>query len=101
MFVWRMLIEKYRESQIELHCVFEDLKKAYDRLLREELSMCMRRFGVTEKYVRLVQDIYDSRMTMVRFTVGVTDGFKVDGGLHQGSGLSPFLFSCRDGQTDR
>ena len=37
MFVWRMLIEKYRESQIELHCVFEDLKKAYDRLLREEL----------------------------------------------------------------
>ena len=26
-----MLIEKYREGQRELHCVFVDLKKAYDR----------------------------------------------------------------------
>ena len=37
MFALRMLMEKYRKIERELHCVFEDLKKAYDRVLREEL----------------------------------------------------------------
>ena len=32
MFVLRMLMEKYREGQRELHCVFVDLEKAYDRV---------------------------------------------------------------------
>uniref|UniRef100_A0A8C4TH04 Tripartite motif-containing protein 16-like n=1 Tax=Erpetoichthys calabaricus TaxID=27687 RepID=A0A8C4TH04_ERPCA len=32
MFALRMLMEKFREGQKELHCVFVDLKKAYDRV---------------------------------------------------------------------
>ena len=40
---------------------------------REELWFCMRESGVAEKYVRLVQDKYESNMTVVRCTVGVTD----------------------------
>lgn len=35
-FALRLLVEKYRECQRELHCVFVDLEKAYDRVLREE-----------------------------------------------------------------
>ncbi|KAK3564062.1 hypothetical protein QTP86_007526 [Hemibagrus guttatus] len=34
-----------------------DLEKAYDRVPREELWYCMRKSGVAEKYVRVVQDM--------------------------------------------
>ena len=54
MFALRMLMEKYREGQRELHCVFVDLEKAYDRVLREELWYCMKKSGIVKKYVRLV-----------------------------------------------
>ena len=37
MFALRMLMEKYREGQRELHCVFVDLEKAYNRVPQEEL----------------------------------------------------------------
>ena len=43
--------------------------------------------------VIVVQDIYESCKTVVRCAVGVTEEFKVEVGLHQGSALSPFLFA--------
>ncbi|KAK3575415.1 hypothetical protein QTP86_026242 [Hemibagrus guttatus] len=92
-FALRILMEKYRDGQKELHCVFVDLEKAYDRVPREELWYCMRKSGVAEKYVRVVQDMYERSRTVVRCAVGQTEEFKVKVGLHQGSALSPFLFA--------
>ncbi|KAK3537128.1 hypothetical protein QTP70_002141 [Hemibagrus guttatus] len=92
-FALRILMEKYRDGQRELHCVFVDLEKAYDRVPREELWYCMRKSGVAEKYVRVVQDIYERSRTVVRCAVGQTEEFNVEVGLHQGSALSPFLFA--------
>ncbi|KAK3506727.1 hypothetical protein QTP70_018270 [Hemibagrus guttatus] len=92
-FALRILMEKYRHGQRELHCVFVDLEKAYDRVRREELWYCMRKSGVAEKYVRVVQDMYERSRTVVRCAVGQTEEFKVEVGLHQGSALSPFLFA--------
>ncbi|KAL7844615.1 hypothetical protein SRHO_G00231540 [Serrasalmus rhombeus] len=76
-FALRVLVEKYREDQKELHFVFVDLEKAYDMVPREELWYCMRKSGVAEKYVRVVQDMYEDSETVVRCAVGVTNGFKV------------------------
>ena len=73
--------------------MFIDLEKVYDRVPREELWYCMRKSGVAEKYVRLVQDMYRNSVTAVRSAAGVTKGFTVKVGLHQGSALSPFLFA--------
>ncbi|KAK3539306.1 hypothetical protein QTP86_034176, partial [Hemibagrus guttatus] len=59
----------------------------------EELWYCMRKSGVAEKYVRVVQDMYERSRTVVRCAVGQTEEFNVEVGLHQGSALSPFLFA--------
>ncbi|KAK3520628.1 hypothetical protein QTP70_029397 [Hemibagrus guttatus] len=104
-FALRILMEKYRDGQRELHCVFVDLEKAYDRVPKEALWYCMRKSGVAEKYVRVVQDMYERSRTVVRCAVGQTEELKVEVGLHQGSALSPFLFAMgmdrvvRGGQT--
>lgn len=41
-------------------------KKAYDRVPRGELRYCMRESRVTEKYVRLMHDMYASASDMAR-----------------------------------
>ncbi|KAK3560533.1 hypothetical protein QTP86_010890 [Hemibagrus guttatus] len=53
----------------------------------------MRKSGVAEKYVRVVQYMYERSRTVVRCAVGQTVEFKVEVRLHQGSALSPFLFA--------
>ncbi|KAK3559241.1 hypothetical protein QTP86_008352 [Hemibagrus guttatus] len=92
--VWKCLGEAAVEFLTSLfNRVLENLEKAYDRVPREELWYCMRKSGVAEKYVRVVQDMYERSRTVVRCAVGQTEEFKVEVGLHQGSALSLFLFA--------
>ena len=72
-FALRMLMEKYRKNQRELHCVFVDLEKTYNRVSQEELWCYMRKSGILEKYVQLVQDMYEESETVVRCAVGTTE----------------------------
>ena len=75
---------------------FVDLEKAYDRVTRDLVYWSLRRRGVPEKLVRLVEATYRGASTVVRTTHGRTDEFPIKVGLHQGSGLSPFLFIVLD-----
>ena len=88
----RMLLEKWTEGQIAVHCAFIDLEKAYDRVPREELWECLRLAETSECYIKIIQDMYDGATTTVRSAAGLTKEFKLGVGLHQGSALSPFLF---------
>ena len=40
-FALRMVVEKYREGQRELHCVFVEFEKVYDKVPREELRLML------------------------------------------------------------
>ena len=45
------------------------------------------------EYTRVIRDMYEGVRTRVRTVIGDTEDFPIDIGLHQGSALSPFLFT--------
>ena len=92
-FALRQLMEKYREGRKDLHCMFIDLEKAYNRVPRQEIWNCLKLKDAEEKYIRLIQDMYKNCKTRVRCAVGTTTDFFAKVGLRQGLALSPFLFA--------
>ena len=52
----------------------------------------MRKLGIEEWLVRVVQSMYENVSSRVRVGDGYSDAFEVKVGVHQGSVLSPLLF---------
>jgi hypothetical protein len=92
-FLIRHVMERYREQKKDLHMVFIDLEKAYDKIPRNVMWWALDRHKVPTKYVALIKDMYNNVMTRVRTSDGDTDDFPIKIGLHQGSALSPYLFA--------
>ena len=91
-FIVRQLQEKYMAVKKNLYFAFVDLEKAFDRVPRKVIWWSMRKLGVDEWVVRLVQGMYANARSRVRVGDGFSDEFEVKVGVHQGSVLSPLLF---------
>jgi hypothetical protein len=89
----RQVMEHYRGQKKDLHMVFIDLEKAYDKVPREVLWWTMAKKRIPCKYIEIIKDMYDGVSTSVRTSVGKTEAFPITIGVHQGSALSPFLFA--------
>ena len=91
-FILRQMQEKYVGSNRRLYMAFVDLEKAFDRVPREVLWWAMRKVGVEEPLIKLVQSMYTNARSRVRVDDTYSDDFSVKVGVHQGSVLSPLLF---------
>ena len=91
-FILKQTIQKHREEQNNIRVKFIDLEKAYDSIPRVEIWRSSRERHVPEKYIRLVQDMYQGCKTVVRSATGESNSFRVEVGLHQGSALSTYMF---------
>ena len=91
-FILRQLQEKHLAINKPLYFGFIDLEKAFDRVPREVLWWAMRKVGVEEWMVRVIQHMYQNACSKVRVGNTYSDAFSVKVGVHQGSVLSPLLF---------
>jgi hypothetical protein len=86
-------MERYREQKKDLHMVFIDLEKVYDKVPRNVMCWALERHKVPTKYITLIKDMYKDVVTCVRTYGGDTSDFLIKIGLQQKSALSPYLFA--------
>ena len=91
-FILRQLQEKHMAANKPLYMAFVDLEKAFDRVPRNVIWWAMRKLGIEEWLVKVVQSMYENVSSRVRVGKGYSDAFGVKVGVHQGSVLSPLLF---------
>ena len=75
-----------------LYMAFVDLEKAFDGVPQDVIWWAIRKLGIVEWLVRLVQSMYKDVRSRVRVGDGYSEEFGVGVGVHQGSVLSPLLF---------
>jgi len=71
----KRLIELYRDRKKDLHLVFIDLEKAYDKISCEILWECLEKKQVSVVYSRAIKDMYERVKTSVRTSTGDTKYF--------------------------
>jgi hypothetical protein len=58
-------MERYREQKKDLHIVFTELDKAYDKVSSNIMWWVLQKHKVSIKYIILIKDMYDNVMTSV------------------------------------
>jgi hypothetical protein len=92
-FIVRQIQEKFLAKKKELWMAFVDLEKAFDRVPREVVWWALRQVGVDEWIVNVIKAMYEGATTAVKCNNGESKEFEVKVGVHQGSVLSPLLFT--------
>ncbi|CAH1276986.1 Hypp9448 [Branchiostoma lanceolatum] len=89
----RILIEKARESNVNLYMAFIDYKKAFDSVRHKTLWKVMERMGVSNYIVNSLRQLYRHQQAAVRVGEELTDWFEVTKGMRQGCLVSPICFN--------
>lgn len=76
-FLLRQLMERYREQKKDLHMVFIDLEKAYDKIPWPVMWWALEKHNVPTKYISLIKDMYTNVVTSVRAGNSKTDSFPI------------------------
>jgi Reverse transcriptase (RNA-dependent DNA polymerase) len=92
--MWKEMTTHIRKvAREDLHMIFIDLEKTYDKISRNIMWWALKRKLVPTKYVTLIKDMYTNIVTCVRTCDGESNIFSIKIGLHQGSALSPYIFT--------
>eukprot|EP00794_Sanderia_malayensis_P009660 gene9660-biopygen7980 len=89
----RILGEKYRNHQMELHHNFIDFKKAFDRVWREALWLVMEKHKIGAGLVTVIESLYNNNSNAVLTSNSELEWFQTTVGVRQGCVLSPCLFN--------
>jgi hypothetical protein len=81
-FLIRQFMERCREQKKNLHMIFINLEKAYDKVPRNIMWWALQKHKVSSKYIILIKDMYDNVVTSVQTSDGDTNDFLINIRLH-------------------
>ena len=87
------IIEKAREFQKNIYFCFIDFAKAIDCVNDNKLWKILKKIGTSDHLTHLLRNLYEGQEETVRSEYGTMDWCQIGKGVHQGSILSPCLFS--------
>ncbi|CAM4977713.1 unnamed protein product [Rotaria socialis] len=88
----RLLAEKAKRNGKKLYNCFIDFQKAFDTIKHKIIWAVLRSYGVENKLVILLQQIYEKPQSAVRIGTDIGEWFQTSLGTRQGDPLSPLLF---------
>ena len=92
--VVRHLIDMANSSQSgTLHCIFVDLRKAFDTVHRRGLWTTLEHQGVPPKLLAVLRALHDGMSARVRVGGALSDPFPVREGVRQGCLVAPALLN--------
>jgi hypothetical protein len=80
-FLIRQLMKRHREQK-DLHIIFIDLEKAYNKVPRNIMWWVLEKKRVSTKYVIFIKDMYTNVVTCVRACNSESDTFSIKIRLH-------------------
>ena len=95
LFVLKTLIMKYIvRNKTKIYACFVDLRKAFDTVWHKGLLYKLMNNQIGQKFFNVIQSMYSSCESAVKFKNSHSNYFKLDRGVKQGDSLSPTLFNC-------
>ncbi|KAH9581718.1 hypothetical protein MS3_00000626 [Schistosoma haematobium] len=88
----RIIVEQSIEWNSSLYMNFIDCEKTFDSVDRTTPLKLLRHYGVPEKIVNIIQNLYDGLNCKIVHGGQSTDSFEVKTSVRQDCLLSPFLF---------
>ena len=95
MHVWtlqQILLDRYHRKE-PTSTLFADFKKAYDKVHRPILWLILRKLGVPEPLVKILEHWHDQSFTRLNVNGQMSDPISMKTGVLQGAVLSPLLFN--------
>jgi len=90
--ILRLLAEKAKRSGKKIYNCFIDFQKAFDTIKHKIIWMVLKSYGVDNKMITLLQQIYGKSRSAVRIGIDLGEWFQSSVGTRQGDPLSPLLF---------
>ena len=90
----KILLQKCREYNVDVHMCFVDYSKAFDCVKHKELFIMLREMGFPARIVTLLKSLYGVQQSCVKTSCGISDWFRVSKGVRQGCPVSPSLFNA-------
>ena len=87
------MAQAYLAVKHPLHLIFVDFRKAFDSVTHTKLFEMLRRLGMAEDLVRIIENLYRNAHGTISWKGHISAPFPTPAGVRQGCPISPSLFN--------